>query len=94
VAAFLAFEGVLLAAPDELYGVDALRHIAALAVIGAATWLGVRLTGAIAEAVTLRFPANIADNLQARRIVTQTRLLTRTLASVIILVGISFAHPP
>jgi small-conductance mechanosensitive channel len=91
VVAFLALEGVLLAAPDALSGVDALRHIAALAVIGAATWLGVRLTGAIAEAVALRFPAGVTDNLQARRILTQTRLLTRTLASVIVLVGISFA---
>ena len=91
VAAFLALEGVLLAAPNALSGVDALRHIAALAVIGAATWLGVRLTGAIAEAVALRFPADVGDNLQARRVLTQTRLLTRTLASVIVLVGISFA---
>jgi len=51
----------------------------------------VRLTGAIAEAVALRFPAGVANNLQARRVLTQTRLLTRTLASVIVLVGISFA---
>ena len=91
LAAFLAFEGVLLAAPDALHGVDALRHVAALAVIGTATWLGVRLTGAIAEAVALRFPAGVANNLQARRVLTQTRLLTRTLASVIVVVGISLA---
>ena len=50
-----------------------------------------RLSAAIAEAVALRFPADVADNLHARRIVTQTRLLTRTLASVIVLIGVSFA---
>lgn len=91
LAAFLALQGALLAAPNTLYGLEALRHMATLAVIAAATWLGVRLTGAIAEAVALRFPADVADNLQARRILTQTRLLTRTLASVIVLVGIAFA---
>lgn len=91
VAAFLALQGPLLAASSTLYGLDALRHMATLAVIAAATWLGVRLTGAIAEAVALRFPADVADNLHARRLLTQTRLLTRTLASVIVLVGISFA---
>jgi small-conductance mechanosensitive channel len=91
VAALLAFQAALLAAPNTLYGLDALRHMATLAVIAAATWLGVRLTAAIAEAVALRFPADVADNLSARRILTQTRLLTRTLASVIVLVGVSFA---
>ena len=95
VAAFLALQGALLAAPGTPevppYGLQALRHAATLAVIASATWLGVRLTAAIAEAVALRFPADVADNLHARRIVTQTRLLTRTLASVIVLVGVSFA---
>ena len=91
VAAFLALQGALLAAPGTLYGLEALRHAATLAVIASATWLGVRLSAAIAEAVALRFPADVADNLHARRIVTQTRLLTRTLASVIVLVGVSFA---
>ena len=91
LAAFFALQGALLAAPGALYGLEALRHAATLAVIASATWLGVRLSAAIAEAVALRFPADVADNLQARRIVTQTRLLTRTLASVIVLVGVSLA---
>jgi small-conductance mechanosensitive channel len=91
VAALLVLQAALLAAPNTLYGLDALRHMATLAVIAAATWLGVSLTAAIAEAVALRFPADVADNLNARRILTQTRLLTRTLASVIVLVGVSFA---
>jgi small-conductance mechanosensitive channel len=91
VAAFLALQGALLAAPDTLYGLEAARHAATLAVIAAATWLGVRLSGAIAEAAALRFRADVADNLQARRILTQTRILTRTLASVVVLVGVSFA---
>ncbi len=91
VAAFLALQGALLTAPGTLYGLDAVRHAATLAVIASATWLGVRLSAAIEPAVAVRFPADVADNLQARRILTQTRLLARTLASVIVLVGVSFA---
>jgi small-conductance mechanosensitive channel len=91
LAAFFALQAVLQAAPSALYGMGTLRHAATLASVAAATWLGVRLAGAIADAVALRFPADVADNLHARRIQTQTRLLTRTLASVIVVVGISFA---
>jgi small-conductance mechanosensitive channel len=67
------------------------RHLATLALIGAGTWLAVQLAGAIADAVALRFPIDVADNLHARRVRTQTRVLTRSLASVIVVVGLAFA---
>jgi small-conductance mechanosensitive channel len=91
LAALLALQAVLQAAPSTLHGMGVLRHATTLAIVGAGTWLGVRLAEAIADAVALRFPADVADNLHARRIQTQTRLLTRTLASVIVVVGIAFA---
>ncbi|MCC6212544.1 MAG: mechanosensitive ion channel [Burkholderiales bacterium] len=91
LAALLAASSVLQAAPNSLYGIGALRHLATLALIAAATWLAMRLAAAIADAVALRFPANVADNLEARRIQTQTRVLTRTLASLAAVVGVSFA---
>lgn len=87
----LAVQAVLQASPDALYGIGGLRHTATLALIAAGTWLGVRLAGAIGDAVALRFPLQVADNLQARRIRTQTRVLTRALASVIVVIGIAFA---
>lgn len=89
--ALLASRAVLQGAPSALYGTGSVRHIATLALIGAATWLAVQLAGAIADAVALRFPIDIADNLHARRVRTQTRVLTRILASVLVVVGISFA---
>jgi len=91
LAALIALQSVLQAAPNALYGIGALRHLGTLAVIAAATWLAMRLAAAIADSVALRFPADVADNLYARRLQTQTRLLTRTLASLIAIVGISFA---
>lgn len=87
----LALSSVLQAAPNDLRGIAPLRQLATLLLIGVATWLAIRLAAAIADAVALRYPANVADNLEARRIQTQTRVLTRTLASVIGVVGVSFA---
>jgi small-conductance mechanosensitive channel len=91
VAALLAAQAVLQSAPGHLPGIAAARHVEALFLIAAFTWLAVRLSTAIAEAVELRYPLDVADNLGARRIQTQTRVLTRTLASIAVLVGISFA---
>ena len=39
----------------------------------------------------MRHPIDVADNLAARRIQTQTRVLARTLASIAVLIGGSFA---
>ena len=91
VAALLAVQGVLQSAPNDLPWVGAVRHLEALLLIAAVTWLAVRMTIAIAEAVAVRYPANVMDNLAARRIQTQTRVLTRTLGSFAVLIGIAFA---
>jgi small-conductance mechanosensitive channel len=89
--ALVALELVMQSAPNNLVGIDALRHLNSLALITAATWLAVRLFGAVADAVAVLYPANVRDNLLARRIQTQTRLLTRALASAAVLVGIACA---
>ena len=91
VTTLIVLQAVLQSAPNDLEGVGAVRHAAALALIAAATWLALRLTAGIADAVALRHPMNVADNLGARRIQTQTRLLTRLLASIVALVGTAFA---
>jgi small-conductance mechanosensitive channel len=91
LVAVIALQAVLHASPDALYGMGALRHLVTLAVIGAATWIAVGFARAIGEAVRLRFPLDVADNLGARRIHTQARVLTRALASIIVVIGIAFA---
>jgi small-conductance mechanosensitive channel len=91
VAAFLAVRAALETAPPALYGIYSVRHFATLAIIGAATWLAVRVAGAIGDVVALRFRTDVADNLRARSVLTQTRVLTRTLASLFVVVGASFA---
>jgi small-conductance mechanosensitive channel len=89
-ALLIVAQTVLQSAPDSLAGMGAVRHGAALLLIAAMTWLAVRMCSAIAAAVALRYPLTVADNLNARRIQTQTRVLTRTLSSIAVLVGISF----
>jgi small-conductance mechanosensitive channel len=90
VAALIVLQAVLQSAPDDVPGMGTVRHGAALLLIAAFTWLAVRMCSAIAAAVTVHYPLTVADNLGARRIQTQTRVLTRALSSVAVLVGISF----
>lgn len=90
VVALIVLQPMLQAVPDGLRGIRGVRHVALLLFISAMTWLAVRMTTAVADAVSLRFPIDVSNNLNARRIQTQTRLLTRTLASTAVLVGVAF----
>lgn len=91
VTALMTVQTVLESAPDALQGMRTVRHLTTLLVVAAATWLAMRLIACIADAVALRFPIDVPDNLYARRIQTQTRLLTRALTSLALLVGVASA---
>lgn len=52
-------------------------------------WLLVRAVAAGEQAILRDHPMEVADNLEARRVQTQTRVLSRVLMGAIILVGIS-----
>jgi len=87
----LAVQAVLQAAPPGLAWMEAVRHLTLVLTIGAATWLGVRLVSAIGKGIILSHPSDIADNLYARRIQTQTRVLTSTAVLLIVLFGVAAA---
>ncbi|MEM5317802.1 mechanosensitive ion channel domain-containing protein [Paraburkholderia sp. JHI869] len=91
VLAILAIEFVWWQAPDTLRHISGLRELCAFALIGAITWLSVRCAAAIGEAIIAAHPLDIADNLQARRIHTQARVLARTVMVLIIIVGVGAA---
>lgn len=74
-------------APDDLRFIDSLRHLNGLLLIAAATWVVVRAVNGFAEGVIAQHPLDVADNLQARRVLTQTRVLARTANSMLLLVG-------
>ena len=52
-------------------------------------WLLVRAVAAGEQAILRDHPMEVADNLEARRVQTQTRVLSRVLMGAIILVGVS-----
>jgi small-conductance mechanosensitive channel len=56
-----------------------------VALLAALTWLAVRAISGIERAINLRHPANVEDNLHARQVQTQTRVLSR---SGMLLVGV------
>jgi small-conductance mechanosensitive channel len=84
---------LLRASPDaQALDVDEpLSHALLVAAIGVATWLGVRCVGAIEASFTRRYPIDAADNLQARRVLTQVRVLGRSATVMLILLGLAAA---
>lgn len=74
------------AATDEP-GIAMLQRAATMALIAAATWLLARVIRGYGQAIIAAHPTTMADNLEARRLHTQTRALTRAAASLVVLVG-------
>lgn len=85
----LGLQALLSSASDKFLFIANARHITTLAIIATVTWLGLRLVGAAQQVILLRNPVNVSDNLSARRIQTQTRVLVHTLSFLVILFGIS-----
>lgn len=72
-------------------GIGALRHVLVIVLIALGTWLGVRCVQAMEAFFTRNFPVDVADNLQARRVLTQARVLGRTATVLLVLVGLAAA---
>lgn len=90
VLPLLALQVLWQAAPDTLAGIAGVRHATAVLLILALTWLATSAVSAVADAVLERHPVEVADNLQARRIATQTRVLSRTVIGLVVFAGIAF----
>ena len=87
----LLLQVILRSAAETLAGIFALRHLNALALYMAFTWFGVRCVGAVADTIVELNPADAPDNLQARRIQTQTKVLARAAIVLIVMVGTGLA---
>lgn len=86
----LALQVVWHGAADELRGIGPLRHWNGVLLIALVTWLATAAVRGLAEGVIKLHPSDVADNLQARRILTQTRVLSRSAMGVLLVVGLSF----
>lgn len=86
----LALQAVWHASPDDLAGIAGVRHLNGLLLIGAITWALIEAIRGVADGIIELHPADVADNLEARRIQTQTRVLARTVMGVIFVAGLAF----
>lgn len=77
------------AAPDQLPWIDSFRHLNGLLLIVAVTWLVVRIIAGFAQGILDQHPVNVADNIAARRIHTQTRVISRIAMTLVIVIGVS-----
>lgn len=67
----------------------ALRHAVTIALIAVLTWFGMRAVSGIERAIALRHPSDIEDNLRARTVQTQARVLARTGMFLVGLLGLA-----
>lgn len=72
------------------FDIDWSHVFVVLALLGL-TWLAIRAVGAAQRRVLRKYPVDIEDNLEARRVQTQARVLGRLAQFAIGLVGISLA---
>jgi small-conductance mechanosensitive channel len=88
--ALFAVRVVLTAAPDDTPGLRSLSYISTVALIVALTWCVMKCIESVSATITQLNPYDVADNLKARRILTQTRVLTRSAYFIVGLLGLAF----
>ena len=91
VLPLFALHVVIGGAPEDLRFLGLAREVLALSLIAAFTWLGLRAASGLAQAVIRLHPSDAVDNLHARGVQTQTRVLARTVMFFIILIGTASA---
>ncbi|MCM0044954.1 MAG: mechanosensitive ion channel family protein [Burkholderiaceae bacterium] len=87
VVFFMLLQAILRNFPPERTPVELLRDINSLLLIIALTWLLVRIVAAARDTLLAAHPVESPDNLEARRIQTQTRVLSRSAMALIVLIG-------
>lgn len=87
---FVALQLVWQAMPDTLAGIDGVRHFNGVLLIAAFTATAIAAVRGVTAAVVLRHPQDVEDNLHARRIITQTRVLSRIAIAIVLFAGLAF----
>lgn len=88
VVVFLLLAQVILRhAADSVDGIEVARHLNSLCLIIALTWLGLRTVKSIEQGIIALHPSDKPDNLQARRVQTQTKVLARSVMVLMVVVG-------
>jgi small-conductance mechanosensitive channel len=85
----LALQLVWQAAPNDLDSIQSVRHVNGIFVIIAFASLVMGVIGGLADGLIARNPIGVADNLHARRVETQTRVLSRSAQTLVLIGGIA-----
>jgi small-conductance mechanosensitive channel len=72
-------------------GHEAVGHLLGVSLIAALTWLVIRVMSVTDDVILARYRVDVRDNLRARQVHTQTRVLSRTAMIVAAIVGLSAA---
>lgn len=67
------------------------KHWLGIGVLLCVTWLAVRAVGAVEARILREHPVDVEDNLAARRVQTQTRVIAGVIQGAIALVGVALA---
>ncbi|MDQ2148377.1 mechanosensitive ion channel [Alcaligenaceae bacterium C4P045] len=87
---FFAWRIVLSGAPSGVPYLTPISYVVTVALILALTWLAIRCIQSISETIIAQNPFDVSDNLKARRILTQTRVLARSAYFIAGLLGFAF----
>jgi small-conductance mechanosensitive channel len=91
VLPLFALQALWQGAPDDMTNIAVVRHANGVLLIAAMTWLAMCAVSGLAQGIIARHPTDIDDNLHARRIETQARILSRTAMVVILIAGAAIA---
>ncbi|MGZ5846430.1 MAG: mechanosensitive ion channel family protein [Ramlibacter sp.] len=89
VLPLFALQAVWTLADDHLRTIGGVRHVNGLLLIGAVTWLASSVLRGLRQGITAQHRVDVEDNIQARRIHTQARVLARTGQVIVLLTGIA-----
>src|SRR5574337_207697 len=85
----IALQAVWQGAPDDFPLIGGVRHVNGLLLLAALTWLGLRAVRGVARGLIGLHPIDVADNLSARRVHTQTRMLARIASFAVLQSGLA-----
>jgi small-conductance mechanosensitive channel len=91
VLPLMALLFVLTFSDDHLRAIAGLRHINGILLIAAVTWLAMAAIRGLADGVIARHPVDVEDNIHARGIQTQARVLARSAMIVVLIAGAAMA---
>lgn len=89
VLPLFALQAVWSLADDHLRTIGGVRHTNGLLLIAAVTWLVSAILRGLRQGVTAQHRVDVEDNIEARRIHTQARVLARTAQVIVVIAGVS-----